>query len=308
MTDHLSLFRTFVRVVEAGSFTAVAAEQSTSQPTISRRVGALEAHLGALLLHRTTRALTLTDDGRAFFERARAALASVAEAETSVGKRKGKPTGSLRIAAAGVLARLHLMPRLGRFLERFPEVEVDLAINDDTTDLVGEGVDLAVRVGELVDRNLVARRIGTTRRVIVATPAYLARHGEPTRPEDLGRHNCILYTRLATGGHWPLLGPGGPILAPVWGRLRLNGTEAVRAAILSGYGIGMTPIWQFADREIETGKLVRVLRDHEPIPLPIHAVYASRRFVAAKVREMVDFLAEEFAQDPLLSSRGVETE
>jgi DNA-binding transcriptional LysR family regulator len=305
MSDTLALFRTFVRVVEAGSFTAVAKEQSASQPKISRQIAALEAHLGCRLFQRTTRAVKLTEDGRAFYDHARRAIEIVTEAETSVGRRKGKPSGTLRIASAVVMGRLHIVPRLPRFLERYPEVAVDLVMNDDFTDLIGEGLDLAVRVGELTDPGLVARRIGTTRRVVVATPDYLARRGEPKTPDDLREHDCIVYARLATGANWPFTGPDGPILAPVRGRFRVNNTEGVRAAILNGLGVGMAPVWHFVDGEIESGRLKVLLRDVEPERQPIHAVYPSRRFLAPKVRAMIDYLANEFERDPKLSGAAI---
>ncbi len=302
MADLIPLFRSFIRVVEAGSFTAVAQEQNTSQPTISRQIAALEEHLGCLLLQRTTRALTLTEDGRAFYAQAQLALEAIAEAETSVGRRKGKPTGTLRLASAAVLGRLHILPRLPRFLERYPDVSVELVMGDDFTDLVEQRIDLSIRVGALTDPGLVARRIGVSRRVLVATPGYLERQGTPRTPEELRQHNCILYTRLATGANWPFTGREGPISVPVQGRIRVNSTEGVRAAILSGLGIGMVPAWHFVDREIETGRLTILLPDYEPAPHPIHAVYPTRRFVAPKLRAMLDYLATEFELDPLLSA------
>ena len=301
MADSLTQFATFVRVVETGSFTAVALEQRSTQPTISRRIAGLEARLGALLFRRTTRSLSLTEEGKRFYDRARAALAAIDEAEGSVGSAVAEPSGVLRIAAAGVLARLHLLPRIGRFLAAHPKVQIDLTIGDEIVDLVEQGIDLAVRVGEPTEPGLIIRRIGATRRIVVAAPEYIARHGKPNRPDDLRIHECVVYKRLATGETWPLRGPNGVTPIPISGRLKLDGTEAVRAAILSGYGIGLVPNWHFVDRELETGRLVRLLRDHEPDPQPVNAVYASRRFLPAKVRAMVEFLADEFARDPLFS-------
>lgn len=304
MSDPLALFRSFVRVVEAGSFTAVAREAGTSQPTISRQVAALEAHLGCLLIQRTTRSLALTEDGRALYETARRALEAVAEAEASVGRRKGRATGTLRLAVATVMGRLHILPRLPRFLERHPDLSVDLVLGDGFTDLVEGGIDLALRVGVLEDPGLVARRIGLSRRIVAATPDYLAQHGTPATPDDLRRHACIVYAGLATGATWPFQGPEGRIFVPVTGRLRVDSTEAVRAATLGGLGIAMVPVWHFVDGELACGRLVRLLREWEAEPLPIHAVYPSRRFVAPKVRAAVDFLTEEFEADPRLSGRG----
>jgi DNA-binding transcriptional LysR family regulator len=303
MSDVLPLFRSFIRVVEAGSFSAVAREAGTSQPTISRQVAALEAHLGCLLIQRTTRSLTLTEDGRAFYETARRALEAITEAETSVGRRKGRPTGTLRLSAATVMGRLHILPRLPRFLDRHPDLGVDLMLGDGFTDLVEQGIDLALRVGVLDDPSLIARRIGLSRRVVAATPDYLARKGIPATPDDLRRHDCVVFAGLATGTSWPFEGPEGRIAIPVTGRLRVDSTEAVRAATLQGLGIGMVPVWHFVDGEFETGRLVPLLLGWEASPLPIHAVYSTRRFVAPKVRAMIDFLAEEFDADPYLSGR-----
>ncbi|MGX9966137.1 LysR family transcriptional regulator [Roseomonas sp. F4] len=305
MSDPLPLFRSFLRVVEAGSFSAVARESGLSQPTISRQVAALEAHLGCLLFQRSTRSLALTEDGRAFYEAARRAVEAVEEAESAVGRRKGRPTGTLRLAAAEVMGRLHILPRLPRFLERHPGMGVDLVLNDGFTDLVEAGIDLALRVGELQDQALVARRIGLSRRVVVATPGYLARHGMPETPAALREHGCIVYAGLATGAAWPFLGPEGPVSIPVAGRLRVNSTEAVRAAVLQGLGIGMVPIWHFGGGEIERGEVVVLLGGWEARPLPIHLVYPTRRYLAPKVRAMIDFLAAEFGAEPLLGGQAL---
>ncbi len=300
MSDKLALFQTFLRVVEVGSFTAVAAERNTSQPTISRQVAALEEHLGCLLFQRTTRSLTMTDDGRVFCEHARRTIEAATEAESVVGRRRGKPSGKLRIAASVVFGRLHVIPRLPRFMARYPDIEIDLAMNDGFSDLVEEGIDLSIRVGLITDSSLIARRIGTTRRAVVATPVYLARKGMPRAPEDLQHHDCIVYSRLATGENWNFIGPDGPITMPIAGRFHVNNTEGVRAAILEGLGVGYVPVWHFVDGEIESGRLVVLLRDFEPPPQPISAVYSSRRFLPLKVRTAIDFFAAEFALEPRL--------
>jgi DNA-binding transcriptional LysR family regulator len=194
--------------------------------------------------------------------------------------------------------RLHVLPRLPRFLERHPGLTVDLVLSDGFTDLVEEGIDLAIRVGELNEQGLVARRIAVTRRVVVATPGYLERRGVPETPEALRQHDCVVYSRLASGPVWHF---EGAISVPISGRVRVSTTEAVRAAILGGLGIGMVPAWHFVDREIEEGRLVRLLQAWEPQPQPVHAVYPTRRFLAPKVRAMIDFLAAEFELEPLLS-------
>ncbi len=263
MSDLIALFRTFTRTVEAGSFTAVARELNASQPTISRQVALLEEYLGCVLFQRTTRTLTLTDDGRVLYDHARRTLESVAEAEGSVGKRRGKPTGRLKLACSGVFGRLHIVPRLPQFRARYPDIEIALIMGDAFADLVEEGIDLAIRIGEPGDSGLIARRIGTTRRVVVASPAYLHNRPAIERPEDLHQHNCIVYDRLLTGASWTFTTPDGPQIIPVDGPIHVNNTEAVRACILEGLGIGYVPSWHFVDGEIEDGRLVVLLRAFE---------------------------------------------
>lgn len=305
MSDLIMLFRTFVRAVEAGSFTVVAKERNVSQPTISRQIAALEDQLGALLFQRTTRALTLTDDGRVLYEQARQALDSVQQALGAVGRQRGAPSGVLRLACPVVFGRLHIVPRLDAFLERHPGVAVDLVMNDGFSDLVEEGVDLAVRIGDITDPGLIARRIGTTRRVTVASPAYLAKRGAPSHPADLTEHDCIVYSRLATGNRWEFSSEAGPVTVSVSGRYRVNNSEGVREGVLRGLGIGVVPVWHFTD-EIALGRLVIILAAFEPRLLPTHVVYPSRRFLAPKVRAMIDFLAHECELDPNLSAYGAD--
>jgi len=301
--DLLGPMRTFVRVVEAGSFTAVAAEQNTTQPTISRQVAALEDHLGARLLTRTTRALTLTDDGRAFYEHALRALEAIGEAENAVGRRQAKPSGSLRLAVPVVLGRRHIVPRLARFLARYPEVAIDLAMSDGFVDLVEQGIDLAIRVGEITDQSLVARKIGMVRRVTVASPAYLKAKGTPRTPDDLKRHDCIVYTRLATGNRWHFESRDGPLSVTVSGRYRVDNSDAVREGVLAGLGIAVIPAFAFSD-EIKRGTVKVLLKAYEPKLLPLNAVYPSRRYVPLRVRAMIDFLSHELEIDPVLSGYG----
>jgi len=297
MTDTLSLFRAFIRVVEAGSFTRVAREQHASQPTVSRQVAALEEHLGTRLFTRTTRKLTLTDDGRNFYERAKLAIEVVNEAEDAVGKRRARPSGTLRLATPIAFGRLRIIPHLKEFLARYPDVGIDLVMNDSNADLVSEGIDLAIRSGEVDDASLIAKRIGTTRRVVVAAPSYLRGKPLPAHPGDLAAHNCIAFAQGDGGAMWRFAGPDGTVNIEVRGSVRSRNSEGVREAIMSGLGIGFAPIWHFTD-EIETGRLKVLLAVYEPKPEPIHAIHPSRRFVPQKTRVMIDFLEARFARDP----------
>ncbi len=287
----------FVRVVEAGSFTRVAQEQNSSQPTVSRQVAALEEHLGTRLFTRTTRKLTLTDDGRGFYERAKLAIEAVSEAEDAVGRRRSRPSGALRLAMPVVFGRLRVIPHLKEFLTRYPEVSVDLVMNDANADLVEEGIDLAIRSGEITDSSLIARKIGVTRRVVVAAPSYLRGKALPKHPADLAAHDCLTFTGIPAGVRWQFESPEGPVSVEVKGRVRTRNSEGIREALLSGLGIGFAPIWHFTD-EIESGRLRILLHGYEPKPEPIHAAYPSRRFVPQKTRVMIDFLEQRFAIDP----------
>jgi DNA-binding transcriptional LysR family regulator len=299
-TGLLEHIRTFVRAVETGSFTAVAAEQGQSQPTVSRQISALEDHLGVRLMQRTTRALTLTDEGRSYYAHARGLLDAVEEAALAV-RPDAAVRGTLRIAAPLAFARLHLMPRMSRFLADHPELRTDWALGDRPVDLVEEGVDLAIRIGRVTDQGLIARRIGQMRRVTVARPDYFARAGRPQHPADLTSHDCIVYTGLATVDEWHFAGPdGAPIVVKVSGRVRVSASEGMRSALMEGLGLAVCPTGLFTD-EIESGRLERVLNPYEPEPLPIQAVYPSRRLVPPRVRAFVDYLVEEFRADPRLA-------
>lgn len=298
--DDLGLLRSFLRVVETGSFSAAARAEHTTQPTISRRIEALEADLGARLVARSSRALSLTDDGARFAEHARRVLDAAEEAQASVGRRRARATGTLRVALPVVFGRLQVVPRLPRFLARHKDLSIELAMSDSWVDLVEEGLDVAVRLGTLADPELVARRVGIARRHAVAAPAYLAARGEPRLPADLADHDCIRYARADAAGTWHFTRDGEAAEVEVSGRVSVNNAEALREAVLAGLGIGVMPDWAFAGTDVK-----RLLPGWQAAPLPVQVVYPSRRFVALKLRAFIDFIAEEFRLDPLLSEYGV---
>jgi DNA-binding transcriptional LysR family regulator len=300
--DRLAAMRAFARVVESQNFTAVARESGVSQPTISKLVADLETHLGVRLLNRSTRSVSPTDEGLVYYDHCRRILDALDEAEASVGNRRTEPGGLVRIGAPVAFGRLHVVPRMKRFLDLYPRVSVDLVMADRFSDLVEEGIDLSVRIGELSDASLVARRVGRTTRVTVGAPDYFARHGEPKTPEDLADHNCLVYTPLSTVDEWHFEGPEGPIRVRVKGSFRANNSEAVREAAIAGLGIAVTPTWLFRD-ELERGLLKVVLHGFEPRRLPINIVYPSRRFLSAKVQALADFLAAEFRTDAVIAPR-----
>ena len=301
--DLLAGFRIFVRIAETGSFSAVAREIGTTQPAVSRQIAALEAHFGARLFQRTTRSLTLTEDGRGLLSHARLVSEAVEETEAAIGRRRSTPSGLVRLGCPGVFGRIYVAPRLGQLLERFPEISIDLSTTDNVVDMVQDGLDLSIRVGEVQDAALVARRIGSTTAMVVGSEAYLAEHGEPQHPAELAGHQCVVFTRVPTPDVWNFIGKEGPLAIPVHGRLRSNGIEAVIEAAIAGVGLALVPTWMMHAEALH-GRLRPVLQDWRPPPRPISVVYPSRRFLAPRTRAVIDFLVEEFKSDPMISPNG----
>lgn len=293
--DRLLAMQTFVRVVETGSFSAVAREQSSSQSSISKQVAALERHLGVKLLTRTTRTLSLTDDGERYFEDARRLVAEVAEAEGQLRRGEQQLSGWLRVAASVGFGVRVLMPHVRSFLAAHPSVKVDLRLHDGFIDLVEHGIDVAARIGMLSDSTLVARRIGSIRRALVASRGYVraatADRPLPRVPEDLKHHPCIVYTELRSRNLWDFsAADGSSVSVRVEGPLQSNTSEIVRASVLGGLGIGYSPTWLFQDL-IETGEVEVLLPDWQATPLPLHVVSPPQRRHAAKVRAFSEHLA-----------------
>jgi len=298
--DRLMAMELFLRIVETGSFSAASREFGTTQPSVSRQLHALERRLGARLLNRTTRHLTLTDAGRSFYEDCRHIIASVQAAESSVGVLQVSLRGLLRINTSVALGQEFIAPLVRKFSRSHTGLTVDLTLNERFVDLVEEGIDVAVRFGDLRDVNVVARRLGATRRAIVATPGYLRKHGVPKVPSDLAAHNCILFNYPATFA-WTLSGAEGEVKVQVAGRFRANNGHVIRGAILDGLGIGWIPEALIHD-ELKAGAVREVLTGYTMQPIEVHALYASARHLPVKVRAFVDFLKEEFSAIPGFSA------
>jgi len=299
--DTLEAMSVFVRVVERGSFSAVARELGTTQPTISKQISALEQRLGGRLIARSTRQLSLTDEGQRYYRQCRDILAAIDNAEHSFQTGREAVAGPLRVASSVSFGRLQLAPRLRGFLQVHPQVSVDLQLSDQNVDLLSEGVDVAIRIGELKDSNLIARQIGLTRRLTVASPAYLAQHPGPQTPEELAQHNCLLFTLLKQFDTWSF--DDGRYSVQVRGNVHSNNSEAIREMVLSGLGISLSPSWLYRE-DIDAGQVVQILPNYTPSSLPIYAVFPANRRQSARVRAFVDFLAEAFAQDPDLRSNS----
>lgn len=298
--DLLTAFQVFVRVSESGSFSAVAREMGLSQPAISRQIAALEEHFGERLLQRTTRSLTLTDEGRDLLVHATRVLESLEEAETAVGRRRGTVSGSVKLSVPATFGRLYLAPRLGELLSAHPALEIELLLNDGLADIVSDGIDLAVRAGPIGDSSLIVRKLGSVARYAIASDAYLNEYGTPQTPADLAGHNCLIFTQSAAPHEWQFDGPDGLINIPVQGNFRSDAGDAIREAVISGYGIGMLPAWYFRD-EMAEGKVRVLLREWQVPGTPVHIIYPSRRYLSPRVRVVMDFLLAEFSSESLFA-------
>ena len=297
--DRVLAMHTFVRVVEAGSFSAVAREQSKPQSAVSKLVAALERHLGVKLLIRTTRVLSLTDDGERYFENARRLVAEVAEAESELRRGEQQLTGWLRLASSVGFGTRVLRPHVHSFLAAHPGVKIDFRLNDGFIDLVEQGIDVSVRIGNLADSTLVARRVGSTRLAVVASQNFVARtmsdRPKPQIPADLKTHPCIVYAELKTRNLWDFSTPDGSTASVrVEGPLQTNSEEILRAAVMDGLGIAYAPTWLFKDL-IASGDVQVLLPGWEPSPLPMNLVSPPERRRAAKVRAFSDHLATALA-------------
>lgn len=296
--DRLLAMQTFVRVVETGSFSAVARQQNSTQSTVSKQVAALEEHLGAKLIVRTTRSLALTEDGTRYFEEARRLVAEIHEVESQVRTGEQQLKGVLRVAASVGFGLRVLMPHVQSFLREHPNLKIDWKLNDGFVDLIEHGIDVAIRIGQLSDSTLIARRIGTTRRVLVASKEYIARlpaeRPVPKIPDDLRHHPCIVFTETAQRNMWDFSTPdGSSVLVRINGPLQTNSSEVIRASVLGGIGVAYSPIWLFDDL-IASGDVVRLLPDWGTQTMPIHLVYPPERRHAAKVRAFSEHIAQAF--------------
>ena len=284
----------FVRVVERGSFTLAAGDLGLSRAVVSKYVSRLEERLGARLMHRTTRRLSLTEAGAALFEASRGAIERIEEAEAAVAQYQSAPKGRLRVSAPMSFGILFLGTAVAEFSRAHPEVTVDLKLDDRFVNLLEENVDVAVRIGTLTDSSLVARRIAKAQSIACAAPSYLDERGEPETPEDLAGHDCLLYSYLSSANVWRFQGSDGrEIPVAVGGPLRANNGILLADAAAAGRGVVMGPSFYVLPR-IRSGELRRILKAYRLAELGIHAVYPQRDFVPPKVRAFVDFLVERF--------------
>lgn len=295
--DTLVGMAVFARVVDDGGFSAAARALGMSKSAVSKQVSALEDRLGARLLNRTTRRMSLTEAGAARIDNCRRVLAEAEAAESAVGALQSEPAGVLRVNAPVTFGAVHLAPALPDFLARHPAVTIDLTLNDRMVDLVDEGYDLAIRITRLADSSLIARKLAPGRRVMVAAPAYLERCGVPATLVDLKEHDCLSYTYVAADEEWRFRGPKGEEAVRVGSRLRANSGEVLRAAAMAGAGIAALPTF-ICGADLAAGRLVRVLPEYDNTNFAIYAVWPAGRHPSPKLRAFIDFLAERLGPVP----------
>jgi DNA-binding transcriptional LysR family regulator len=294
--DRLAAMQTFVKVVETGSFSAAARQLRVGQPAVSKSVAQLEARLGLPLLLRSSRSFSPTEAGQRFYEHAKLAIAEAEEAELAARGAGAGLVGRLRVGAAVTFCRLKIVPKLGRFLAQHPRLEIELVLDDRNIDLVGEGIDVALRIGALADSTLSARKIATLPLRVVATPAYFARAGEPRTPADLARHETIVYAQRGGGSAWTFVRDGVQQSVALRGRIRASAAEAVREAVLADLGLAVVTDGMLG-AELRRGLVREVLADWRLPAIDVWAVFPTGRRASAKARAFAAFAAEVLAEE-----------
>lgn len=302
--EDFSAIASFVRVVEARSFRAAAAQLNMTPSGVSRAVSRLEEQIGVRLLFRSTRALRLTDDGESFYQRCKDILADLGDAVEALAYARTKPQGKLRVAVNVSIGRAALIPNLADFEERYPDVRLELAMSDRNIGLIEEGIDCAIRMGELEDSNLIARKLGYFSNVLCASPEYLARHGTPTSIEDLKQHKCVNYVYPTNGRtyQWQFDSPDGRIALDVDAHLLINDGESVIQAAMAGLGIIQVPHW-LAAGPIGKGKLEVIMQDTISTGSPVWIVYPQKKHLSARVHAFMDWVQELFSRNNVPACR-----
>lgn len=295
--DRLIALKSFARVAETKSFSAAAVQLGLAKSVVSKQIARLEDSLGLRLFHRTTRRLSLTEAGARLLESAQRILAELETAETLASEFQAAPRGRLRINVPMSFGIHHIAPAIADFCVRYPDIQIDMDLTDRFVDLVNEGYDLAVRIAEIKDTSLIARRLAPSRMVMAASPAYLKRHGRPKKPNDLGQHVCLGYSGWTDPFAWRLRINGRTKLVKVKGPYAANNGEAVLMAAEAGLGITIGPTFILGDA-IRAGRLETLMSDYLPTGAAVYAVYPSRRHIAPKLRAFVDFLGERFGPEP----------
>jgi len=294
--DRMTSMATFVKVVEIGSFSAAGRALEMSPSMVTNHVQSLEERLGVRLLNRSTRKLSLTEVGQAYFERAQQILSEVEDAEQSAQAQQTTPRGNLRLNTSVAMPPF-LAPVIAEFVALYPEVTISMSMSDREVDLVEDGFDLAIRHMPIADSSLISRRIATYHFILTGAPDYFAQHGTPTHPSELVNHNCLTFLRPVWGNEWRFSGANGELSVPVTGNMQSNSANALRLAAVQGQGLTIMPSFLVAD-DLRAGRLTSVLNEFLDTEFPVNAIYPHRHHLSAKVRSFIDLLAKHFRDDP----------
>lgn len=294
--DQLSAMRAFVRVVQTGSFSATGREMNSSQTTISKKVAALEKLIGVKLLTRSSRDHTLTPSGALYYQTCVDILNELDEAEAKARSEVALPQGVIRIAAPIAFGRLVIAPLIAEFFSLYPEIKVDLSLSDKHIDMISEGIDVAIRARKLEDSSLVARHLFDNHMLLLASPDYLAKHGEPQHPDELKQHNCLVYSQLQSINVWHFNRQDNQYSVPVNGNFKSDNGDVLLEVALTGMGLVQMPIWMVKEH-LDSGRLQQVLSDFAGQNLPFNAIYPQNRYVPLKVRCFVDFLKQKLSSE-----------
>lgn len=293
--DRIEMMRVFIAVARHGGFTKAASELGMAVQTVSKYVKCLEDNLKVQLFDRTTRNVTLNETGTCYFDRCNDLLEQFNETESSIRAMHTSPQGKIRISAPTSFGELHLIPALAKFQIKYPEIYVDLDLSDKRVSLVAEGFDLAIRIGQLDDSSMIARKLNQTRISVFASPDYLKKYGMPSHPKDLKQHNCLINLNIRFGKNWPFIIDGEQIHIEVSGNYHGNTVGSLKKMVVSGQGIGMCPYYALSE-DIVAGKIVTLFEQYEALTFGIYAIYPQKQHLSKRVRTLVDFLLVQFNQ------------
>lgn len=298
--DRFLAMKIFVRVIQFGSFTAVAAEMGMTQSSVSKKISALEKHLKTKLIVRNSRNMLLTEAGSSYFSHCTKILCDLDKAETQVSSFTSNPIGNLKISIPDTFGRLYIVPFLPDFNRRYPDINLDVSLLSRRVDLVREGVDVAIRIGILEDSNLIARKIGSSPRLMVASPDYLEMYGAPENIQDLQQHNCLSFNKIEGGNFWHFNYQGNVLSTKINGSIKSSSNDVIIECTLAGLGVAILPKW-LVHEALEQRALVSVMQDYLPTELPIHAIYPQNKFVPTKVSCFIEYFQKAFLQTPVIS-------
>lgn len=299
--DKFTGMKIFVRIIQLGSFTAVAAELGISQSSVSKKISALENSLGAALLIRSNRLVRLTEIGTNYYEYCQSILNLLEEAESQTKDYVSKPKGNLKINLPVTFGRIHVIPHIAGFIKEYPDINIELSFLDRRIDLKGDGFDLAIRIGTLPDSSLIARPLGYSPRIVVASPFYIEKYGKPHSLDDLKQHNCLIYTNLSSINIWHFTSNNQKFSVQIKGTLQSNCSDAILECTRSGVGIAVLPYW-FIQHHLDDETLVPLLEDMIPVEFPINAIYPNKNYIPNKIKCFIDYMKHQYDRTPVIKT------